>query len=149
MRRTIVAAVAAFALGGILTGVLLARAQPSGPPDAGAPPAGIMTRGPAMGPGMGLGMGPWAAQMNERHARRMELMRTFALVPPADDRKLTPPDVQKIAEAFLAWKGNHEWKVLNVKPDGDVIGFDLATQEGSVIARFTMDPKSGHVTRRG
>jgi hypothetical protein len=146
MRQTIITAVAAFALGGITTGVLLARAQPVGPqagppPDAGAPPAGLMARG--------RGMGQWGARMGERRAHGMDRMRTFALVAPTDDRMLTPPDVQKIAEAFLVWNGNHDWRVLNVKPDGDGIGFDLATREGSVVARFTMDPKSGRVTRRG
>jgi len=65
-------------------------------------------------------------------------------------RNLTPPDVQKIAEAFLLWNGNHAWKVVDVAatPDG-AIGFGLATQEGSLIARFTMDPHSGRVTRVG
>ena len=141
MRKTIVTAVAAFALGGITTGVLQARAQPAGPPDSARPMGGMMARGP--------GMGPWGAGMGERHERHMAFLRTFALIHRADDRKLTPPDVQKIAEAFLLWNGNHSWKVLNVKPDGDVIGFDLATSDGSVIASFTMDPKDAHITRRG
>ena len=76
--------------------------------------------------------------------------RALALIHRAEDRKLTPPDVQKIAEAFLLWRGNHTWKVVEVAPAADGgIGFALATQEGSVIARFAMDPKSGHLTRRG
>ena len=37
---------------------------------------------------------------------------TFALIYRQQDRKLTPPDVQKIAEAFLLWHGNHTWKVV-------------------------------------
>ena len=78
-----------------------------------------------------------------------EMMRAFALVHRADDKKLTPPDVQKIAEAFLLWNGNHTWKVINVAQEGEGIGFDLATAEGSVIARFTMDPKTGRPRRRG
>ena len=41
---------------------------------------------------------------------------TFALVYRQEDRKLTPPDVQKIAEAFLLWNGNHSWKVVDVAP---------------------------------
>ena len=44
---------------------------------------------------------------------------TFALVYPQEDRKLTPPDVQKIAEAFLLWRGNHSWKVVDVAPAAD------------------------------
>jgi hypothetical protein len=85
-----------------------------------------------------------------REGRGPMSRRTFALVYRQEDRKLTPPDVQKIAEAFLLWNGNHTWKVVEVAPTTDgAIGFGLATQEGSVIARFTMDPHSGQVTRAG
>jgi hypothetical protein len=97
-------------------------------------------------------MGPdggWGGWMHRQHAHRMGMMRKFALVYRAEDRKLTPPDVQKIAEAFLLWNGNHTWKVLNVKPAGDMIGFDLGAPDGSLIASFTMDPKTGHVDRKG
>lgn len=152
MNKTIVAAVAAFVLGSITTGAFLAESQPAGPPGGlGGPPAaddGPMRHGP-MGPGWGMGPGggPLAGWMRERQARRMELMRTFALIHRAEDRKLTPPDVQNIAEGFLLWNGNHSWKVLNAKPEGDVIGFDLATGDGSVIAHFTMDPKTAHLAR--
>jgi hypothetical protein len=37
--------------------------------------------------------------------------------------------------------------VLNAKAEGDVIGFDLATGDGSVIAHFTMDPTTARVAR--
>ena len=142
MRQTIIAAVAAFAVGGITTGVLMAQAQPAGPPPGGPPPPGRMM-------GTGPGRGPWGGDMHWRHAHRMGMMRTFALIYRPDDRKLTPPDVQKIAEGFLLWNGNHTWKVVNVKADGDAVGFDLATPDGTVIARFTMDAKDGHLTRVG
>ena len=80
----------------------------------------------------------------------MERMRTFALLYHPDDRHLTAPDVQKIAEAFLLWNGNHTWKVVDVAAGADnQIGFALATPDGSVIARFTMDAKTGRVTRLG
>jgi hypothetical protein len=148
MRKTIVTAIAAFVLGGATTGVILARAQPAGPPPDG-PRGGWMARGPHMGPGADAGMGPWGEHRHERFAHRRGMMRAFALVHRAEDRALTPPDVQKIAEAFLLWNGNHSWKVLNVAAQGDAIGFDLATGDGSVIARFTMDPKTGHIIRRG
>jgi hypothetical protein len=76
------------------------------------------------------------------------MMRAFALVYPQPDRNLSAQDVQKIAEAFLLFHGNHTWKVVEVAPAADsTIGFALATQEGSVIARFTMDPHTGRVTR--
>ena len=103
----------------------------------------------AHGPWMGGGHGEWGDRMRERHAHMRERMRVFALINRADDLKLTPPDVQKMVEAFLLWNGNHTWKVLNVKPDGDTITFDLATAEGSVIAHYAMDPKTGRPSRRG
>jgi hypothetical protein len=75
---------------------------------------------------------------------------TFALVYRQQDRQLSPADVQKIAEAFLLWRGNHTWKVVEVAQATDgMVGFAIATPEGSVIARFTMDPHSGRVTRSG
>jgi hypothetical protein len=140
MRKTIVTAVAAFLLGSATTGALIARAQqapPMQPPMAGVSPTDRAT-----------GQGPWGERMRQRQAQRMEMMRAFALVPRAEDRRLSPPDVQKIAEAFLLWNGNHSWKVINVRPDGDAIGFDMATAEGSVIAHFTMDPKTARLARK-
>jgi len=73
----------------------------------------------------------------------------FGLVYTAPDRQLTPPDVQKIAEAFLLWHGNHSWKVVDVHPDGDVIAFAFATADNSVVARFTIDPHKGQIKRIG
>jgi hypothetical protein len=139
MRKTILATLAVLAIGGATTGILIANAQPAPPPGGDGP--------------------PWRQQAMEwmRHGHDgpmggegMRRMRTFALIYPQEDRKLTPPDVQKIAEGFLLWHGNHTWKVVEVAPASDgAIGFALATQEGSVIARFTMDPHSGRVTRTG
>jgi hypothetical protein len=66
------------------------------------------------------------------------------------DKQLTAADVQKIAEAFLLWQGNRDWKVTQVAagPDGK-IGFAFATADGGVIARFTMDSKTGRLARVG
>jgi len=75
---------------------------------------------------------------------------TFALVFRQADRNLSPADVQKIVEGFLLWRGNHTWKVVDAAATSEgAIGFALATQEGSVIARFTMDPHSGRLIRVG
>ena len=161
MYRSVTAAVAAFVLGSITTGALLAQSQPAGPgPGIGGPATadngpmrhGRFGPGGEGGPGWrmgaeGPGGGPMGGWMHEHQSRRMEMMRTFALIVRAEDRKLTPPDVQKIAEGFLLWNGNHSWKVLNAKAEGDVIGFDLATGDGSVIAHFTMDPTTARVAR--
>ncbi len=122
-------------MAGLLT---QAGAQPAPPPMAGHPPQGGGWR-------MGPQAGGWGWQ---RHAG--ERMRTFALLYHPDDRHLTAPDVQKIAEAFLLWNGNHTWKVVDVAAGADnQIGFAMATPDGSVIARFTMDAKTGRVTRAG
>lgn len=170
MRKIVAAAVSALMLGSLTAGALVARAQMGGGPGGGpgggglggvSPPAeaGSMNTRPGAGPGMmGPGrMGPGrmgpdggpGERMRGDHADHREMMRAFALIHRAEDRKLTPPDVQKIAEAFLLWNGNHTWKVINVAQDGEGIGFDLATPEGGVIARFTMDPKTARLKRRG
>jgi hypothetical protein len=90
-----------------------------------------------------FGMGPHAG--GPAHG-----LHAFALIYRQQDRALTPPDVQKIAEAFLLWNGNHSWKVIDTAttPDG-LIGFSLATGDGSVIAKFTMDPHTARLTRIG
>ncbi len=77
-------------------------------------------------------------------------MRPFALIYRQPDRELSPADVQKIVEGFLLWNGNHAWKVTDVAPTTDgPIGFSLATPDGSVVAKFTMDPHSGQIARVG
>ena len=143
MRKTILAVMAVLALGGTTTGILIADAQPA-PPPPGGPGAPPPPRPPWMG-WMHRDHAGW-----DREGRRPISPRTFALVYRQEDRQLTPPDVQKIAEAFLLWNGNHTWKVMNVAAGSDgSIGFSLATQEGSVIASFTMDPHTGRITRTG
>lgn len=139
MRKTLLATATVLIIGASVGGILIAEAQPA------PPPAAPMEAGPHHPGGMG-----WWHHGPEMHGRMMHMMRTFALVYPQQDRKLTPPDVQKIAEAFLLWHGNHTWKVVNVAPTSDgAIGFSLATPEGSVIASFTMDPHTARVTRTG
>ena len=138
MRKTILTTLVVLAIGSTAAGVVIANAQPAQPPGMDRPE----------------GRPPWMGWMRGGHdgprGDRMQRFRTFALIYPQEDRKLTPPDVQKIAEAFLLWRGNHSWKVVEVAPTADgAIGFALATQEGSVIARFTMDPHSARVTRTG
>ncbi len=144
MRKTILATVAVLAIGGGTAGVLIAQAQPAPPPPAaGGPPP----------PARPLGMG-WMHRMQEgrdgHEGRWAEMRRNFALVYRHEDRQLTPPDVQKIAGAFLLWQGNHTWKVANVKSvSDDAIAFDLTTPNGDAIASFTVNPHSGQLTRTG
>jgi hypothetical protein len=143
MRQTILAAATAFVIGGIAMGAVLSEAQPAPPPAQqleGAPPEGHWAGG------WGHHRGP------EGHAwmHRGRGLHPFALVYRQHDRQLAPADVQKIAEAFLLWNGNHTWKVTDVAPTADgPIGFSLTTPEGSLVAKFTMDPHSGKIARVG
>jgi hypothetical protein len=143
MRNTLLAAAAAFVIGGATVGSLISYAQPAPPPGPGATVDGP-DRGPP-GPPMA---GRMAWMRHWRGQRGPIAPSTFALVFRQEDRNLSPPDVQKIVEGFLLWRGNHTWKVTDVGagPNG-AIQFSLATQEGSVIAKFTMDPHTGRVTR--
>ena len=144
MRQTLLAAATAFVIGAASVGALVSHAQPAPPP-----PGGPDDSRPDMHrPGWMEGRHRMHEGMREGHG--LMDRQTLALVYRQADRNLTPPDVQKIAEAFLLWSGNHTWKVVNVAaaPDGS-IGFSLATQEGSVIAQFTMNPHTGRVTRTG
>ncbi len=139
MRQTILAAVAAFVIGGVTAGAVMSYAQPASPPPPGPPGASAAWHGP--GPMRGR-----RAMWRHRAFRP----GAFALVYTQPDRHLTPDDVHKIAEGFLLWHGNHDWKVVDVAATSDgAIDFSLATQSGSVIAKFSMDPHTGRVTRLG
>lgn len=139
MRKTLLAAAAAFVIGGASVGSFMSYAQPAPPPP-----------GPDMeGPDGHHHHGPMAWMHHWREHGPIA-PGTFALIYRQPDRNLSPADVQKIAEAFLLWNGNHTWKVVNVGPaDNGAIKFSLATPEGSVVASFTMDPHTGRVTRTG
>ena len=130
MRQTLLAAAAAFVIGGIAAGAAVSHAQPT--------PNQQME-----------GMPPHPGMMGWRHERPFH-PGDFALIYRQEDRNLTRADVQKIAEAFLLWHGNHTWKVTNVAATADgPIGFSLTTPEGSVVAKFTMDPHTGRIHRVG
>jgi hypothetical protein len=143
MRKYVIGALASLVVGGVGTGVLVASAQPAPPPAGfdGPPPSGPPHRM------------DWMMRGQRGHEMREHgpaAPGTFALIHRQQDRQLSPADVQKIAEAFLLWNGNHNWKVIDVAPAADgTVAFAIATPEGSVIARFTMDPHSGRVTRTG
>jgi hypothetical protein len=144
MRRTVLAAAVAFVTGGIATGAVLSQAQPTPPPaqqlDRAPPAEDHWAAG--WGHSQGAEGGPWI----HHHGGR----RAFALIYRQPDRQLAPADVQKIVEGFLLWNGNHTWKITDVAPTTDgAIGFSLTTQEGSVVARFTMDPHTAKVARVG
>lgn len=148
MRQTIIAAAAAFVIGGISTGAMLSHAQPLVPAqqesDRGMP-AGHPEKG-----GWGHRMDGNGHHMGRFGGPRHGGMQAFGLIHRQPDRQLAPADVQKIAEAFLLWNGNHTWKVTDVAPSADgPIAFSLTTPEGSTVAKFTMDPHSGKIARVG
>jgi hypothetical protein len=125
VRHTLLAATAAFVIGSITTGAVLSQAQP-------APT-------------------PTQEESAPHHLHHHGFgRRTFGLIYRQEDRQLAPADVQKIAEAFLLWNGNHAWKVSDVAATtAGPIAFNLTTPEGSVVAKFTMDPHTGHIHRVG
>jgi hypothetical protein len=140
MRQTILAALAAFVIGGVATGAVLSQAQPTPPAPPSSAPVGMADHDPH-------GMMGWMHLPG--HDGRFH-RRDFALIYRHPDRQLTTADVQKIAEAFLLWNGNHTWKITDVAATADgPIGFSISTPEGSVVAKFTMDPHSGRLHRIG
>ena len=147
MRSPIMTAVAAFVAGGLATGAALSFAQQT-PPQGGPHPGGPMMA--EHGPGA---HGPWGMRWMHHHGMQggpVGGLRAFALVYRQQDRALTPADVQKIAEAFLLFNGNHTWKVTDVAATADgKVGFSMAAGDGTVIAKFTMDPHTAKLTRVG
>lgn len=144
MRKMILAAILASALGvGAAGTVRFALADDN---DAGSAQTGPRTELEEHGSakeGWGRG-GPMGMH------RFFHMMRTFSLFAPVEDRALTTADVQKIAEALLLWHGNHTWKVADVKEESNhTISFAYTTADGSVIARFEVDRKTGEFHRIG
>ena len=138
MRHPLFPVIAAFVAGGIATGAALSFAQPK-PPTA---TADVLTPPQERA---GWGHGPGGPMR-----RGAGMMRAFALVYTQPDRALSPADVQKIAEAFLLWHGNHAWKVTDVTAQADgAIMFSMTSADGAVIAKFTMDPHTARIQRVG
>jgi len=73
----------------------------------------------------------------------------LALVYDAPDKQLTVADVQKIAEAFLLWRGNHFWRVSNLAMDGDRVVFSVVTAQNAVVASFAINRHTGVLLRTG
>ena len=94
-------------------------------------------------PGRGEMMGGGGMMGRRMH----DMMRSFALIYPAPDRALSGPDVQRIAEGFLLFNGNHTWKVTEVAEEPDRVTFALATSDGIAIAHFAMNRHTGRPER--
>jgi hypothetical protein len=144
----LVAGLAAAGLVGYGAGKVGAHAQ-----------GGPAMMGQSMGPGMRQGMmmgerspgaGPRADGMHRHHMRGGQHgPGPFAgFFINRDNKNLTNDDVRKIAEAGLLWFGERGWKIGEVKDAGSrTAEFALTTENGGVIARFTMDRDTGRVRR--
>lgn len=171
-RKTALAAAAM--LGAAAGGAALAQtAPPTSPPPTSPPPAAAEAP-PA--PPQGWGPPPWARSMQGRMmggqdgawrggprmggpgggwqaAARGGPMgprgALAGLVMPRQDKAITAPEAVKIVEGFLLWMGERDWKVANAREQDGAIHFDLTTKEGSRIATFTMDRKTGRLQRVG
>ena len=160
MRKTIMLALLAGSLvgAGAAVGVTQAEAQAAPPPGMAGPgmhrpmeegPRGQMAEAGPRGPmGEDGPRGPMGGPMR-RMGGMMRRMRQFALVYPTADRALSGPDVQKIAEAFLLFNGNHSWKVTEVTEEQNRVTFAIATPDGTAIAHFAMDRHNGRPERIG
>jgi hypothetical protein len=163
MRKPILIAVTTFGLAaaglGVGVGLPLLQAQAQQAPADAPPPPGP---GPGSAPDGHGGMRPWGmGPMGWMHHHQdmhgmwhpdmhgmWHHMDTFALLHRPADRALSGADVQKIAEGFLLWNGNHSWKITGVtEQDESTVGFNVATASGDVIARFTMNRHTGQVSR--
>jgi hypothetical protein len=139
MRKSVLGALAALSLAGAATIAAAQPAPPAGPGGAPPPPPHQerWMRGPA----------EWRERMMMRRPFRPG---TFALFYRQVDKQLTSADVTTIAQAILLWHGNHTWKVTGVGsgPDG-TIQWAYTAPDGTVIARFGIDPHTGRITRLG
>ncbi|MGH7103579.1 MAG: hypothetical protein ACREFJ_14395 [Acetobacteraceae bacterium] len=165
MRKLVLATIAATSLvgAGALTLSPLAFAQTPGAQPVGAQPAGDPPPpapphppGPMHGPmpGMMHGWGPhqWMAEHHGAwmHGRQGMDHRshTWSLFDRPANLALSPADVTTIAEAILLRNGQHDWKVGDVTPNEDhTVSFAYTTAHGDVVARFTMDTRTGHLSR--
>ena len=155
MKKMIALALAAGIAVGGGAALVVDQAQAQDAPHPPPPPGMMGDPGPGMMAGRGPGVegrGPGGMMhgpggMGWRMGRMMHRMREFALIYPAPDRNLSGPDVQKIAEAFLLFNGNHTWKVTEVTEEPNQVNFALATPDGTAIAHFTMDRHTGRPER--
>jgi hypothetical protein len=152
VRRTILVAIAASAITGAAASSMIQLAAAQQTPSTEQPMP--MMRGPGMMPREGMGWHPgWMNRMHEmmamRGMHRPFAPGTFALFPRDVDRHLSGADAQKIAEALLLWHGNHSWKVADVVENPDTVGFAYTAPDGTVIARFTIQRKTGRIARVG
>ena len=139
-RRAALAAATTAAIG---AGVAGAQPAPLAPPG----PEATQPRGPGGPP-------PWARGGHGHHGPRGDARGPMGprgpltgLIMQREDKAITAPEALKIAEGFLLWMGERDWKVANAVEKPEAIEFELQTKDGSRIATFGMDRKTGRVQR--
>ena len=84
------------------------------------------------------------------HHRWMMAHQGWGLFYNDGDKNLSAADVQVIAQAILLRHGNHSWKVADVVANHDnTVSFAYTTTDGGVVARFSIDTKTGQIRRVG
>lgn len=127
-----------------------ADADASGPGPMGHLPPPPPPPGMGMHGMEGMGMPPHPGMPGPMMDRMRHMAMTWGLFFSQPDKKLSANDVQTLAQAILLIHGNHDWKVADVTPAADgSISFAYTTGDGSVIARFSVDPHSGRMIRIG
>jgi hypothetical protein len=92
----------------------------------------------------------WDGDRRGFHGPRMAALRNFGLFARVQNKNLTESDVKVIAQALLLEHGNHDWKVADVSTGADkAIDFAFTTAHGDVVAKFAVDPATGHLKRIG
>lgn len=145
--RPLTAAIAALAASAWIAPAF--AQQPPPPPPPGQEQPGGPGRGPWGGPGMGPGMGPMGGPGGWHHHRGGP-GGMGGLFYHREDKQLTAAEVQRIAEAFLLWQGERSWRVTDVhEAANNTVEFSITTAQGGVVAKFSMDRKTGRPRRIG
>lgn len=145
-RRAGTAAIAALA-----AAAWIAPAMAQTAPSPGLAPMSPGQSAPMAAPMVGH-MGSMGGQMGGgHHGAHMHGSRGLGgLFFQREDKALTTADVQKIAEAFLLWHGERNWRITEAKEAANnTVEFAVATAEGSVVARVSVDRKTGRPRRIG
>lgn len=155
MRKPIIFATAGLTLAAVGgTAFAQATAQPPAPPastEAAPAPAAPGPYHPWMRMGAWEHNGKHGPDRMGWHHRAMPFgPGTFGLFAHQTDKHLTTSDVQTIAQGILLMNGEHDWKVGQVEaaPNRQVT-FAYTAQDGTVIAKFSIDQQTGRISRVG
>ena len=147
MKRSVLAATAAAAVLAV-TAMIATPSFAQGPRWGGG---GYGAPCPMGGPGVGMGMG-YGQQMGRGmgYGPQMGYGSQMGYGPwgvPMQPKELTVEDVKTFFEQRLAWRGNPNIKLGDVKEkDENTIVAEIVTQDGSLVQRVEIDRKTGRRT---